>query len=155
MTETPGGLAIVRLTVLTDAQQGHTAFGSPTIYRVQNYAVRERGKEQDVTSTSDDPITPAGSAIAVAVAETTVVSTVGVEVMLKEASYAPDLNFFGAPNLIRVGSYLRAEIFPNGLTSTPWDITLQVTAVDHEGDAAALQPITLTGKSRGAWSRPA
>ena len=155
MTEIPGGLALVRLTVLTDGEQAFGAFGTPTLYRIQKATVDERSKTGDVTSTSSDAITPAGSARATHVAGETIVCVSDVEVTLVQASYDPILNLFGAPNLIRVGTYLQIEIFPDGLTSTPWDITVtQVTNVRHEVDTNGLQPITLTAISRGAWSRP-
>lgn len=155
MTEIPGGLALVRLTVLTDGEQFFGSFGAPSLYRIQKATIDERSKTGDVTSTSSDALTPAGSARATHVAGETIVCVSDVEVTLVQASYDPILNLFSTPNFIRVGTYLRIEIFPDGPASSPWDILVsQVTNFRHEIDANGLQPITLTAISRGAWVRP-
>lgn len=155
MTEIPGGLAVVRLTFLTDGEQGFGVFQGPTIYRIQKATVNEKGRKNDVTSTTNTPITPNGSAVAVAVHGDAVVSVVEADVTLVQASYDPVQNLFGAPLLIEPGSFLRIEIFPNGLTSTPWDFFVcQVESVDHEIDAAALQPITLKAFTKDVFTRP-
>lgn len=155
MTEIPGGLAVVRMTLLTDGEQGFAAFSGATLYRIQKATVNERGSENDVTSTGNTTLTPTGSAVPLAVYGDTVVSKVEAEITLVQASYDAVLNLFGAPLPITTGSFLRIEIFPRGLASTPWDFTVvQVTSVDHEIDAAALQPITLKAKTKDVFTRP-
>lgn len=150
--DTAGGMALVRITPLN--QTTFVASGAATLYSIQKYKVNEKSKTGEVTSTNSSLNVFSGTSAGVHGEDIPCVTQADIEIV--EATYNSVANLFSTPVVLASGTFVQIEIFPNTLTSTPWNFTVAlITECDHDGDATALQPITLRLKSQGAYSRPA
>jgi len=103
------------------------------VYNVQHCRVRIHGDMGDLTSSED-------------LSKRRKLTVPDAEVTLTKASFNPSQNPFIMPIDMNLGSQHTVQIYPGGIggVTDPYTFSgLAVDDIDHDGDANALQPITV------------
>jgi len=113
------------------------------IFDCQEFSIDDEVTEGDVTTFEGEGFSDAIGCIEKAT------------VTLKQASYDTENNPYGTPQVLIPRTEVVLEIYPQGLAASPWQFpSFLILKLSHNGNANQLQPVDLSGRTRGRFFRP-